>query len=877
MSRGRVVALTIGLLISFAACHPSFHAGPLPGAPANETFVDVDGVHVHYRDQGQGPAVVLIHGFGGSLEHWAGVAPALTTGHRVISVDLKGFGWTSRPEGDYSPAAQAQLVWHLLDKLGVTDTAIVGHSWGASVALSMAVAQPGRTRRVALYSAYVYDEQVPSFFRWAQAAHGGALFTLFYKQRIEDRAPLAYYDERWVTQARIDRVEAELDRPGTTAAALAAVQGHHFAKLHEALESFEKPVLLVWGAQDLVTPVSYGHRLAAELQNAEIVVYERCGHVPMVEARNPSTRRLLAFLDQDTREAQPLTTPAQPEQPQTPATDGGAAPTDKPTGGGASGGGSGSVSTTIDPEDLQPPRRPAKLNLVRYDPMRFAGDLSAFGAELAPRQYASPREKTEVIVHGILRVREAGLYNLDLDRGLDANGEPLFPLPLDPDAQLLEVGDIRARTDLAIYPRGVGVAVKARIDWLDNVSTGGMPDLRGGSPATTPGQRPSVATVKRAWGEVLTPIGTVVAGRTGVHFGLGILAHSGDCEDCDHGDAGDRAAIITPLADHLIAFAYDVAARGPFTPAPDGGHNILLEPSGSVSGPTFAAFKTHSPATLARRADAGMTTLEYAGYYSLRMQGNDVPASYLPTAAQPTTFTSADVVARDFRAHGVGGWLRLSSASFRIEAEVAYLHARVGQPSLIPGTEITVPVTSDQIGAAITSEFIAGPTMLGLDAGYASGDDAPGFGAFPTPGQVAPTRGAFEGAQANPPRDNTVDNFRFHPDFRIDQILFREIIGTVTDAIYVRPHARARLLTVGAGRVEAIAALIASWAVEATTTPSGARALGIELDPELKYTNTDGFALSFAYGVLLPGAGFDGSALAAKPAQVFRVRAGFLF
>jgi uncharacterized protein (TIGR04551 family) len=225
----------------------------------------------------------------------------------------------------------------------------------------------------------------------------------------------------------------------------------------------------------------------------------------------------------------------------------------------------------------------------------------------------------------------------------------------------------------------------------------------------------------------------------------------------------------------------------------------------------------------------------------------------------------------------VGGWLRLSSASFRIEAEVAYLHARVGQPSLIPGTEITVPVTSDQLGAAMTSEVIAGPTMLGIDAGYASGDDAPGYGAFPTPGQLAPMRGAFEGAQANPPRDNTVDNFRFHPDFRIDQILFREIIGTVTDAVYVRPHARARLLTVGAGRVEAIGALIASWAVEATTTPSGARALGIELDPELKYTNTDGFALSFAYGVLLPGAGFNGSALAAKPAQVFRVRAGFLF
>ena len=96
------------VLLALAAC-PSFHPAPLPGAPAGATFVDVDGVHVHYRELGSGPAVVMIHGFGASLESWAGVAPAVATDHRVIAVDLKGFGWTSRPEGDYSPAAQAHL------------------------------------------------------------------------------------------------------------------------------------------------------------------------------------------------------------------------------------------------------------------------------------------------------------------------------------------------------------------------------------------------------------------------------------------------------------------------------------------------------------------------------------------------------------------------------------------------------------------------------------------------------------------------------------------------------------------------------------------------------------------------------------------------
>ncbi|HEY5936084.1 MAG TPA: alpha/beta fold hydrolase, partial [Kofleriaceae bacterium] len=246
----RRIALLAALLV--AGC-PKFHPDKLPGTPADATFVEIGGVQVRYRDAGTGPAVVLLHGYGASSDSWLPVIPALAKAHRVIAIDLKGFGWTTRPEGDYSPDAQATLAWGVLDKLGVKDVAIVGHSWGSSVALAMAVAQPQRTRRVALYAAYVYDDQVPSFFRWAEKpALGEMLFGLFYKERIEDRAALAYYDERWVTQARVDRVEAELDRPGTVAAALAVARRHHFGKLHDALRSFVRPVLLLWGENDQV-------------------------------------------------------------------------------------------------------------------------------------------------------------------------------------------------------------------------------------------------------------------------------------------------------------------------------------------------------------------------------------------------------------------------------------------------------------------------------------------------------------------------------------------------------------------------------------------------------------------------------------------------
>lgn len=865
-------ALLLALLL--AGC-PRFHGGALPGAPADATFVDIDGVHVRYREAGSGPAVVLVHGYSASSDSWLGVIPAVAKAHRVIAVDLKGFGWTSRPEGDYSPAAQAKLVWAVLDKLGVDDVAIVGHSWGSSVSLEMAVAQPARVRRVALYDAYVYDDQVPSFFRWAEKPGlGDALFGLYYDERMEDRVPLAYYDDKWVTQARVDHVDGELSRPGTTAAALATARKHQFGALHEALRSFTRPVLLLWGENDEVTPLRFGHRLAAELADATLITYPRCGHLPMVEAHNQSTRDLVAFLAKDQ-----TTAPSVPDAapPATPADSTSPMPT--PTSGGGGGGFASRIVTIDEGADgggtpvtswREPPPAPD------LDTLPVAADLAALGAELSPRRYAAPREHTKIEVHGALRMREAALYNLDLDRGLDSRGQPIFPVPLG-GGQKLTAGDLRARTDVAAYAPGVGVAVKARIDWLDNVAIGGDPELSNGSPATSYGQRPTAVVVKRAWGEVLTPFGILAGGRMGSQFGLGITANSGDCDDCDRGDAADRIAFVSPLFGHLVAVAYDVAARGPFTKSRDGGHAIALEPTDAASGLTFAILRTHSPAALARRAAAGRTNLEYGAYVAQRTQDKDVPASYLPTAEPPSTFTSDDLVARGFSAITAGGWLRITNAAVRLEAELAYAHARIDQPSLIPGTEITVPVTSDQLGLAVQSEVKLGGSRIGIDGGYASGDDAPGFGAFPKPGEAPPPPGAFDGAQADLPRDRTVDNFRFNPDYRIDQILFREIIGTITDAVYLRPHASTTLLSAGRGKLELIAALIASWAVKPTSTPSGERALGVELDPELRYLHKDGFAISLVYGVLLPGAAFDGSTLEAKTAQVVRGRIWWAF
>ncbi len=286
---------TVVLALAATGCL-SWHAGPMEGEPEDATYAQVEGARVRYVDEGEGDAVVLIHGFASSLETWATVRPALRERHRVLALDLKGFGWTDRPAGDYSPEAQARLVLALMDQRGIERAALVAHSWGSSVALQVALQAPDRVTRIALYDAYVYPEQRNTFFQWADAdGMGEILFGLFYDQRPDERIALAFFDPDALPQALVDAVERASDRPGTAQAALAAARGMQFQS--ERYRDIEVPVLLLWGREDRVTALSWGERLQNELADARLRVYPRCGHFPMIEAARPSLRDLREFLD----------------------------------------------------------------------------------------------------------------------------------------------------------------------------------------------------------------------------------------------------------------------------------------------------------------------------------------------------------------------------------------------------------------------------------------------------------------------------------------------------------------------------------------------------------------------------------------------------
>jgi pimeloyl-ACP methyl ester carboxylesterase len=284
------------LAVPFLGRGLSFHPGPLPGEPEGETFAEIDGVRLRYIDAGKGQAVLFIHGFAASLEMWRRTFRGVATRNRALAIDLKGFGWSARPRGDYSHEAQVTLLWKFLDARGVQTVALLGHSWGAAVALAMALQAPDRVQCIALYAAWVYQEQIPAFLPFALGPWvGESLFSIWFQQRTRYRLALAFHDLRYMTHGLVADVEQMMSLPGSAAGALAALRAMDFAAQQRRYPRLEMPAMLLWGRDDWVTPVRVAERLRGDLR-ARVCVYPSCGHLPMIEAARASNRDLAAFL-----------------------------------------------------------------------------------------------------------------------------------------------------------------------------------------------------------------------------------------------------------------------------------------------------------------------------------------------------------------------------------------------------------------------------------------------------------------------------------------------------------------------------------------------------------------------------------------------------
>lgn len=269
-------------------------------------MIPLGGLQVHVRDEGPRDdprPVVLIHGTSASLHTWEGWARDLARDHRVVSMDLPGFGLTGPfpdGDGDYSIAAYVRFIGALLDALSVRSCVLAGNSLGGEIAWEVAAALPERVSALVLVDAAGYPRQarsVPIGFRIAGTPGLRRL-----AQRVLPRALVArsvrnvYGDPSKVSDELIQRYFELLLREGNREAlgrriALSGA-GEHSARI----SSLRQPTLILWGGRDRLIPPELGERFHHDIAGSRLVVFPELGHVPQEEDPAQTVAELRRFL-----------------------------------------------------------------------------------------------------------------------------------------------------------------------------------------------------------------------------------------------------------------------------------------------------------------------------------------------------------------------------------------------------------------------------------------------------------------------------------------------------------------------------------------------------------------------------------------------------
>jgi pimeloyl-ACP methyl ester carboxylesterase len=166
-------AVAIGALVATALLNRYLEKKAEQDNPPAGRFNEVNGVRLHYVERGAGDTVVLLHGNGSMIQDFecSGLIDLVAKDHRVIVFDRPGFGHSDRPRGTvWTPDAQAELIEGALSKIGVSKAIILGHSWGASVAVAFALKYPARVRGLVLASGYYYPTFKPDVVALAAPA-----------------------------------------------------------------------------------------------------------------------------------------------------------------------------------------------------------------------------------------------------------------------------------------------------------------------------------------------------------------------------------------------------------------------------------------------------------------------------------------------------------------------------------------------------------------------------------------------------------------------------------------------------------------------------------------------------------------------------------
>jgi pimeloyl-ACP methyl ester carboxylesterase len=273
-----------------------------------DQFAHIDGARIRYRDSGgAGPAVLMTHGIGESLEFWHLQFDALGQSLRLIAWDLPGHGLSDERAEAMDLEGQAAVAWKLLDQLGVKRVHLVGNSLGAAMSLRMAAQVPGRVGSLLLANSAALGVEVFGAFRLMTLPLLGELMNRPGPTAVAQQIKAIVHRPEAITPQVRTAIERNVQRPGggrhflALLRGLTSLRGQHarvWQRSHDILRQLPgQPVLFVHGEHDVVLPVDHSRQAHAMARGSELVVLADCGHTPQLEQPDLFNRLLRGLVE----------------------------------------------------------------------------------------------------------------------------------------------------------------------------------------------------------------------------------------------------------------------------------------------------------------------------------------------------------------------------------------------------------------------------------------------------------------------------------------------------------------------------------------------------------------------------------------------------
>lgn len=362
--------------------------------------------------------------------------------------------------------------------------------------------------------------------------------------------------------------------------------------------------------------------------------------------------------------------------------------------------------------------------------------------------------------------------------------------------------------------------------------------------------------VKRAWAEVGTPLGILKAGRMPNHWGMGIWANSGGADpingtynyDADYGDTVDRVSFSaqipgTPLR-AMVASDWNatrLVSNQTSTNKGHEGHPFDLDDSDDTNGWVGVISKMDSPQDIRDAVDRGDTVFNYGVYFEYKTQDWDVDLTNFTLGG---TLDPARYVPRSLKTYTPDLWAKLATGSVLLEAEVV---GQLGNLGSLSDQGINASAKIRKFGGVGRGTWtgLDGKLRLGIEGGFATGDQWENNPQGAT--NIAYANRLGDPAVCNAQHSCTLTQFMFNRDYHVDLILWRHLVGAVTNAAYAKPFLQYDL----AKSIMFKLANVTSFALKPVSTPGNGTLYGTEFDADLGLSTSRIFA-GISYGVLFP-------------------------